>query len=161
MSDYSQWEDDDETFDGDSNAMRELRKAYKAMQKQNKELSEQLETIKSSTRERSVKDVLTSKGLPEKVAALIPKDVTSAEEVESWISEYGDVFGLQVQDSSEQAQKPASPELQAMTRIAETQSGGQPFSGDSTQLDALIRSAQSPEELNRILFGDSLGPQAV
>jgi hypothetical protein len=161
MSDYSQWEDDDnEDTYGDSNAMKELRKAYKAMQKQNKELAEQLDSFKSSIRERSVKDVLASKGLPEKVAALIPKDATSSEEVEAWITEYGDVFGFN-QDSGEQEANPVSPELQAMNRIAETQSGGQPFSGDAGQLDALIRSATTPEELNRVLFGNALGPQAV
>lgn len=160
MSDYSQWEEDE--FEGDSNAMKELRKAYKAMQKQNKELAEQLDSFKSNLRERSVKDVLVSKGLPEKVAALIPKDATSSEEVEAWLGEYGDVFGLNLQASSEQAaSQPVSPELQAMSRIAETQSSGQPFSGDATQLDALIRAAQSPEELNRILFGNTTGPQAV
>ena len=160
MSDYSQWEEEDE-FEGDSNAMKELRKAYKAMQKQNKELAEQLDSFKSNLRDRSVKDVLASKGLPEKVAALIPKDATSSEEVEAWIGEYGDIFGLSQASSEQAAQQPVSPELQAMTRIAETQSTGQPFSGDATQLDALIRAAQTPEELNRVLFGNTTGPQAV
>lgn len=160
MSDYSQWEEEDE-FEGDSNAMKELRKAYKAMQKQNKELSEQLNSFKSNLRDRSVKDVLASKGLPEKVAALIPKDATSSEEVEAWLGEYGDIFGLTQASSEQAAQQPVSPELQAMTRIAETQSSGQPFSGDATQLDALIRAAQTPEELNRVLFGSVTGPHAV
>lgn len=160
MSDYSQWEEEDE-FEGDSNAMKELRKAYKAMQKQNKELSEQLNSFKSNLRDRSVKDVLASKGLPEKVAALIPKDATSSEEVEAWLGEYGDIFGLTQASSEQAAQQPVSPELQAMTRIAETQSSGQPFSGDATQLDALIRAAQTPEELNRVLFGSTTGPHAV
>jgi hypothetical protein len=160
MSDYSQWEEEDE-FEGDSNAMKELRKAYKAMQKQNKELAEQLDSFKSNLRDRSVKDVLASKGLPEKVAALIPKDATSSEEVEAWLGEYGDIFGLTQASSEQAAQQPVSPELQAMTRIAETQSSGQPFSGDATQLDALIRAAQTPEELNRVLFGSTTGPHAV
>lgn len=160
MSDYSQWEEEDE-FESDSNAMKELRKAYKAVQKQNKELAEQLDSFKSNLRDRSVKDVLASKGLPEKVAALIPRDATSSEEVEAWLGEYGDVFGLMQASSEQAAQQPVSPELQAMTRIAETQSSGQPFSGDASQLDALIRAAQTPEELNRVLFGNALGPQAV
>lgn len=160
MSDYSQWEEEDE-FEGDSNAMKELRKAYKAVQKQNKELAEQLNSFKSNLRDRSVKDVLASKGLPEKVAALIPKDATSSEEVEAWLGEYGDIFGLTQASSEQAAHQPVSPELQAMTRIAETQSTGQPFSGDATQLDALIRAAQTPEELNRVLFGSVTGPHAV
>lgn len=161
MSSY-EWDDDDD-IDGapnDTNAMKELRKAYRAAQKQNKELAEQLDSFKSSLRDRSVKDVIASKGLPDKVSALIPKDVTSAEEVEAWLADYGDIFGV---PASSEEQKPAAPnpELQALNRIAATQSSGQTFSGDAGQLDALIRAATTPEELNQILFNNSAGPQAI
>ena len=159
MSDYSQWEDDLEDS-GETNAMKYLREAYKKAQKQNKEMAERLEQLQSSLRERSVKDVIASKGLPEKVAALIPKDITSSEDVENWINEYGEIFGVQAQSSTEGQPATPSPELQALSRIAGAQSTGQPFSGDATQLDALIRSAQTPEELNKILFGSAAGPQA-
>ena len=100
MSDYSQWEDDLEDS-GETNAMKDLREAYKKAQKQNKEMAERLEQLQSSLRERSVKDVIASKGLPEKVAALIPKDITSSEDVENWINEYGEIFGVQAQSSTE------------------------------------------------------------
>ena len=159
MSDYSQWEDDLEDS-GETNAMKDLREAYKKAQKQNKEMAERLEQLQSSLRERSVKDVIASKGLPEKVAALIPKDITSSEDVENWINEYGEIFGVQVQSSTEGQPATPSPELQALSRISGAQSSGQPFSNDATQLDALIRSAQTPEELNKILFGSAAGPQA-
>lgn len=161
MSDFD-WDDDDSTADAqESNAMRELRKAYKAAQKQNKELQEQLENIQGSLRERSVKDVLASKGLPEKIAAFIPKEATSAEEVESWLTEYGDVFGVTAQDSGEAQPQQTSPELAALARIASTQSTGQPFSNDPDQLAGLIANADSPEALNKLLFGNVNGPQAV
>jgi HSP90 family molecular chaperone len=161
MSDYD-WDDDDDNdgASGDTNAMKELRKAYKAMQKEKKELMESLDSLKSSVRDRSVKDVIASKGLPEKVAALIPKDATSTEQVEEWLSEYGEIFGIQ---AASEERKPAAPnpELQALNRIAATQSSGQPYSGDATQLDALIRAATTPEELNQILFNNAAGPQAI
>lgn len=162
MSDFD-WDDDDSMDASESNAMKELRKAYKAAQKQNKEMQEQLAQMQSALRERSVKDVLASKGLPEKIAAFIPNEATSAEEVESWLSEYGDVFGIQSgSDSSEgQPQQEASPELQALSRIAATQSSGQPFSNDPDQLAGLIANADSPEALNKLLFGNVTGPQAV
>lgn len=161
MSDFD-WDDDDSTADAqESNAMRELRKAYKAAQKQNKELQEQLENIQGSLRERSVKDVLASKGLPEKIAAFIPKEATSAEEVESWLTEYGDVFGVKAQDSGEGQPQQTNPELAALARIASTQSTGQPFSNDPDQLAGLIANADSPEALNKLLFGNVTGPQAV
>lgn len=163
MSGY-EWDDDDE-FDGasnDSNAMKELRKAYKAAQRQNKELLDTLESLKSSVRERSVKDVLAQRGVSPKVAKLIPAEATSAEEVEAWLDEFGEVFGIESNTSSEE-QKPAAPDpdLQAIGRISAQQSSGQPYSGDADQLDALIRGAQTPEELNKILFGSFTGPQAV
>ena len=159
MSEY-EWDDDELDAQGETNAMRELRKAYKKLQAEKKELAESLESMQSSLRERSVKDVIASKGLPEKVAALIPKDATTSEEVEAWIAEYGDVFGIQVEAEQPAQPKQVNPELAALNRISETQSSGQPFSNDPDQLAGLISSAQNPEELNRLLFGSMTGPQA-
>lgn len=161
MSEY-EWDDDDLETSNDSNAMKELRKAYKKLQAEKKELSEMLEGMQSSLRERSVKDVLASKGLPEKIAAFIPKDAATSEEVEAWISEYGDVFGVQAGEAEQPAQQSqVNPELAALNRIASTQQSGETYSGDPDQLDALIRAATTPEELNRILFGNAMGPQAI
>lgn len=162
MSEY-EWDNDDD-FDGasnDSNAMKELRKAYKKLQAEKKELSEMLSNVQSSLRERSVKDVIASKGLPDKIVSLIPSDVTTSEEVEAWIAEFGDVFGVQSVEASEPEQ-PAqvNPELAALNRISETQSSGQPFTNDPDQLASLIAGATSPEELNKLLFGSMSGPQA-
>lgn len=159
MSEY-EWDDDDIDTSSDSNAMKELRKAYKKLQAEKKELAESLESMQSSLRERSVKDVIASKGLPEKVASLIPKDATTSEEVEAWIAEYGDVFGIQVEADTQPEAAP-NPELQALNRISETQSSGQPFTNDPDQLASLISSAQSQEELNKLLFGNVMGPQAI
>ena len=159
MSEY-EWDDDD-IDTNDSNAMKELRKAYKKLQAEKKELAEQLEGMQSSLRERSVKDVIASKGLPEKVAALIPKDATTSEEVEAWIAEYGDVFGVQVEADEPEQSTQVDPELAALNRISETQSGGQPFSNDPDQLASLISAADNPEALNKLLFGNEMGPQAI
>lgn len=161
MSEYD-WDDDD--LDGapgnDGNAMKELRKAYAAEKKRNKEMMEKLSALESSVRERSVKDIVASKGLPEKIAKLIPADVTSPEDVENWVAEYADLFGTPVaQDNQEPAEFNA--DLAALERISSAQSSGQTYSGDPNQLDALIRAAQTPEELNKILFGSVNGPQVV
>lgn len=161
MSEY-EWDDDDLETSNDSNAMKELRKAYKKLQAEKKELAESLESMQSSLRERSVKDVIASKGLPEKVAALIPKDATTSEEVEAWIAEYGDVFGIQTSEAEEPTQQAqVNPELQALNRISETQSSGQPFTNDPDQLASLINAADNPEALNKLLFGNTTGPQAI
>ena len=159
MSEY-EWDDDEMDAQGETNAMRELRKAYKKLQAEKKELAESLESMQSSLRERSVKDVIASKGLPEKVAALIPTDATTSEEVEAWIAEYGDVFGIQAEAEQPAQPRQVNPDLATLDRISETQSSGQPFSNDPDQLASLINSAQSPEDLNKLLFGSTTGPQA-
>ena len=162
MSEF-EWDDDDNLESGDGNAMKELRKAYKKLQAEKKELAEQLESVQSSIRERSVKDVIASYGLSDKVSALIPNDVTSAEEVDDWIQTYGDVLGLEFEESSEATSEPnaaVSPEMQSLSRIAETQSSGEPFTNDPDQIAGLIAGADSAEALNRLLFGNADGPMA-
>ncbi len=164
MSDFDFDDDDFGDAQGDSGALRDLRKAYKSLQKQLKDAVAENESLKSSVRERSVKDVLASKGLPEKIAKFIPADATSAEDVEAWLSENGDVFGASATADTEglpQQDAPVDPNLAAWQRISQTQSSGQPFTNDPDQLASLIKSAGDPEELNKILFGNSAGPQAV
>lgn len=165
MSEYD-WEDDDlDSNDGSgSNAMKDLRKAYKTAQKQNKELADQLAEMQKQIRTRSVKDVLASKGLPEKISAFIPETATTSEEVEAWVAEYGDIFGVApAQQSSDGGSepKPVDPSLQALGRISATQQSGQPFSMDSDQIASRISGASSIEELNTILYGNPAGPMAV
>ena len=165
MSEYdNNWEDEfesEETRGG--NAMQELRKAYKASQKQNKDMAEKLADMQKQIRTRSVKDVLSSKGLPEKISAFIPETATTSEEVEAWVAEYGDIFGVQAQPASDsnagQVQQ-VDPAIQALSRISATQQSGQPYSTDPDQMAARMAAAQSPEELNQILFGSKLGPMA-
>lgn len=163
MSNFDFDDDDFEDAQGDSGAIRDLRKAYRALQKQLKEVTAEKESLQSSIRERSVKDVLASKGLPEKIAKFIPADVTSAEDVEAWVSEYGDVFGTPPPAQAETEGQPqqVDPNLQAWQRISSTQSGGQPFMNDPDQLASLISAASNPEELNKVLFGNVTGPHAI
>lgn len=163
MSEYD-WLDD-EDFSGapnDSNAMKELRKAHRETQKRNKEMAAQLESLQSSLRERSVRDILDAKNIPAKVAALVPKDITSAEDVESWLAEFGDVFGFTSQESKQDESKPiVNPELEKWSRISSTQSSGEAYNGDNDQMSALINAATTVEELNKLLHGNSTGPLAM
>jgi hypothetical protein len=162
MSDYD-WDDDDTDTDtsNDSTGMKELRKALRASEKRNKEMSGKLDEMRNVSRERTVKDIISSKGLPDKIIKLIPFDVTSPEDVESWVAEYSDLFGSPA--PATQSQEPAvnAADMQALRRISDTQASGQTFDGDFDQLDARIRAASSPEELNKVLFGNAHGPQVV
>ena len=163
MSEYDDWEDNTEDAQ-EGVDIPELRKAYRKLQKQNKELLDQLGGMQKQVRERSVKDVLTEKGLPPKIAAFIPDSVNTSDEVEAWITEYGDVFGVQVEEQGVEApsggSKKNDPTLEALGRISSVQQSGEPYSGDPDQLASLISNARTPEELNEILFGTTQGPQA-
>lgn len=156
------WDDDD--FDADEPQSRDvpdLRKAHRALKKQYKELEDQLLSMRQQVRERSVKDVLASRGISEKVAKLIPDNITSPEEVDQWVADYADVFGIKQEPSGGESEQFAEPEdAAALGRIATNQQQGVPFTGDEAQLASLIQSAPDPEALNRILFGNATGPQA-
>lgn len=159
------WDDDDD-FDGDDsrgNDVPDLRKAYNALKKQLKEAQSQNQALQQSVRERSIKDVLAAKGLPEKIARFIPDSITSNDDVLAWVEDNGDVFGVQAPQSDNTApvqQDELPADIQALARISAQQSSGAPYSGDESQLAALIAAAQSPAELNKILFGNATGPAA-
>lgn len=156
------WDDDlDLEDDGPQGDIPDLRKAHRALKRQYKELQDQFTAVQKQARERSVKDVLAAKGLNEKIAAFIPETATSAEDVAAWVEEYGDVFGAAPAQPASEQQKPATdPALEGLMRIAGTQASGETYSGDTDQLAALIASAQNPQELNKILFGNAAGPAA-
>jgi hypothetical protein len=160
---YDGYDDDNDDFDNDSsNPLRALRKENRAKEKQIKELQEQLQSLSKATRERSLADVLTARGLPSKIAKFIPEDVTSEEDVASWLDEYGDVFGASSSAPEQSAPADENAEvLSALQKIASTQSTGQAPTGDQSQIAALIAGARTPEELNKVLFGNEHGPAAI
>ena len=76
----NQYEDDEDDFTGEEvqqDAPANLRKALKKAEREKKELAEQLAQIQSDLRNRSVKEVLATKGVPDKVAKFIPADVST------------------------------------------------------------------------------------
>ena len=148
MSDFD-WDDDDsfEDAQGESTAMKELRKAYREMKKQNKELQESLNGMKTSVRERSVKDVLASKGLPEKISKFIPEDVTSAEEVEAWVAEYGDVFGAKPTATETQEH---DPQVDSFNRMSQAINTAQAAPAKIEDLRNAVANAKTRAELDAL-----------
>ena len=97
------WDDDEDDQDTDnevqmdgSDLLKKLRKAKRSDEKRIKELTEQLEGLSKSQRERTVKDVLDKKGVNPKAQRLILKDLddVSEESVNNWLADNGDLFGL-------------------------------------------------------------------
>ena len=148
----NQYEDDD--FDDieetpDQNGPANLRKALKRAEKEKKELAEQLAAIQTDLRSRSVKEVLASKGVPDKVANFIPGDVTTPEQIDSWLTENADVFGFQKSEEAAQADEKTQANVAAYNRInASTQNATTP--SREADLMSKLEGAKSIDELNAI-----------
>jgi hypothetical protein len=151
----NQYEYEDEIEEQQDNGPAELRKALKKAQKEREAIEAELNKMRSDMRARQVKDVLASKGVPDKLAKLIPSDVDTPEQIDSWLSEYSDVFGIQRQ---EEAVQPTVDEetVKANQRINQSTSTAQVPSGETSAHQKLLQ-AKSKEELDQILFGQSLG----
>jgi len=139
-------EDDDLTTDG-GDVVKQLRKVNRTLEKRLKELEVEANGLKNQTRQRTVKDVLSAKGINPKVAAFIPQDIDTTEEaVSAWLAEYGDVFGVQA-PADEKAKDPANA---AQRRIQDVMQTGTPPGVDEDAL-ARILNATSAADLSAIL----------
>lgn len=163
MGIYDTDDDDDELDEiqeerrGSNNAMRQVRKALRDAQEQNKTLQEQLAELTKENRSRAISDVLASKGLSNpKIAKLIPADLEpTAEAVSAWLAEYADVF----RDDPSQGDVPpkVEPDLPqgVVEQLRDIQSIAQGGLNPSMQGDLMTRinAAQSKEDLDAIFRG--------
>jgi hypothetical protein len=97
------WEDEDDELDtieeaplDGSDLLKKLRKAKRADEKRIKELTEQLEGFSKAQREAIVKSTLEKKGVNQKAARLVMKDLEDINEdsVSNWVNDNADLFGL-------------------------------------------------------------------
>ena len=144
------WDDEDDDQDTDtdtqmdgSDLLKKLRKAKRADEKRIKELTEQLETFTKSQRESTVKAVLEKKGVNQKAARLVLKDLDgdfSEDAVNNWINENADLFGLEVQEKQDEQNLATLRQQDVMTQKA--------FTPDRAQdLEQRMDNAGSMEEL--------------
>ena len=142
---YQDWEDDedldvqDTRQPSDSDLLKQLRKELKNKTKALSELEQQLNTVRASQRDATIKTVLESKGINPKIAKFIPTDVDSSPEVIStWIDENADVFGI----ASNKEEQPA-PNLAALRSIDSVTANAQsPANAD----DMALRIQNATEE---------------
>lgn len=146
---YNEYDDEDDFSDEPQDVLKQLRKVNRTLDKRAKELEQELSSLKTQSRQRTVKDVLSAKGINPKVAAFIPQDIETTEEaVSAWLNEYGDVFG--VQPAGETQSKVSDPALVAQRRINEVIASGTPPQVDEDAL-AKILNATSAADLSAIL----------
>jgi hypothetical protein len=149
------WDDEDdeldtpEQFAGDgSDLLKKLRKAKRADEKRIKELTEQLETFTKAQRERVVKEVLEKKGVNQKAARLVMKDLddVNEESVSRWLEDNADLFGIKTAEEA----TVNKDELAALrNQDVMTQSALTPDQG--MNLDQRLNQAQSADEILSIL----------
>jgi hypothetical protein len=145
-------EDDDfDLEDGPQDVVKQLRKVNRTLEKRLKELEQEATSLKTQTRQRTVKDVLTAKGINPKVAAFIPQDLDASEEaVTNWLNEHGDVFGIKSGEESESKSTPNNQALQAQQRINDVVSTGTP-PGVDEDMYAKMANVKNAAELNALL----------
>ena len=151
MSNYEYEDDDDDvtTTDTSNDLVKQLRKANKQKEKELAELKAQFEGVSKAQRERSIKDVLESRGVNSKIAKFIPSDLDPTEEsLSKWLDENGDVFGFQTTESNQPVVDPAqAAAYKKMNSVTE-----QGLTPDAT--DDIMRklmNANSKEELDDII----------
>jgi hypothetical protein len=150
MATNYEYDDEDDFTEESGDVVKQLRKVNRTLEKRLKELETEANTFKVQARQRTVKDVLSAKGINPKVAAFIPQDIDVTEEaVSAWLDEYGDVFGVKPAET-EETQEKAAPDASAQSRINNVISTGTPPGVDEDSL-AKILNAASAADLSKIL----------
>ncbi len=152
------WDDEDDDLDTDvsdpqmdgSDLLKKLRKAKRNDEKRIKELTEQLEGLTKSQRERTVKEVLEKKGVNPKAVRLILKDIddVSEESVNNWLEDNGDLFGLTPTQEAPQA----SEMDRAALRQQDILTQGALTPDRAEDINMRIDQAQSSEELINLIY---------
>ena len=147
------WDDEDD-LDNETNLtgddlVKKLRKAKRADEKRIKELTEQLETLSKSQRERLVKEVLETKGVNPKAARLILKDLddVNEESVSTWLDDNSDLFGLKKEEQQKEEQ---SMNLAALRQQDIVTQGALP-PNRAEDLETKLNNAQSADEILALL----------
>ena len=151
MSNYEYEDDDDDvtTMDTSNDLVKQLRKANKQKEKELAELKAQFEGVSKAQRERSIKDVLESRGVNSKIAKFIPSDLDPTEEsLSKWLDENGDVFGFQATESNQPVVDPATAAAYKKMNSV-TEQGLTPDSHDDIM--RRLMNANSKEELDEVI----------
>ena len=152
------WDEDEDDLDTDnevqmdgSDLLKKLRKAKRNDEKRIKELTEQLEGLSKSQRERTVKEVLEQKGVNPKAQRLILKDLDdiTEESVNNWLEDNGDLFGLTKPEVNEEKElnRAALRQQDVVTQLGTTPDKAQ-------DLMNRVMNAATADELTSIIQGN-------
>jgi hypothetical protein len=150
------WDEEDDDLDTETEApldgsdlLKKLRKAKRADEKRIKELTEQLEGFSKAQREATVKNILEQKGVNQKAARLILKDLDgdfSEESVTNWLDDNADLFGIEVSQKPDSQNLATLRQQDVMTQNAVTPDRAQ-------DIEQRMNNASSMEELMALMQG--------
>lgn len=150
----------DENLPDEGDGIKNLRKQYDAMKKQNDELLSELGTFRAERRASQVAEVLKAKGVPAEAASLYSGEDTSEAAVVKWVEQHASVFGG-VKQEADQADVPDA-NAEAARRVAGNSFGavegssvptaGAPILGDPDEMERFMRTAPIEELQKRGLF---------
>jgi len=142
-------EDETPTRSNSNDALRKVRRAERAKDKQLKELNAELESLRKFQREATISKVLTERNINPKIAAFIPGDLeVSTEAISSWLEQHGDVFGVQ---QVEQQQGLQDVDIATLRQIDAATSGAYSLD-DTNDMFSALNNVQSQEELLDLLY---------
>lgn len=129
--------------------LKEIRRADRAKQKRIKELEAELSSLRTFQRESVVKSVLTDKGINPKIASIIPSDISAdADSISTWIEQYADVFGIEVQSPNPGLSQ------EDMATLGQINSATQNALQSEMQVDlaSAIANAESVEDIMNLFY---------
>jgi len=151
------WDEEDDDLDTESQSfgatesdlLKKLRKAKRSDEKRIKELTEQLEGLTKMQRERVVKEVLEKKGVNQKAARLVLKDLddVNEESVSNWLDDNADLFGIKVPEQ----EAPVNQQDIARLRQQDVLTQGALTPDRGLDVEQRMKQASSAEELLSIL----------
>ena len=148
----------DDAFDlddndlSDSDLMKRLRKVISDQKKTISEQEEELNEFYSSTRESDISEALVSMGVDSKISRFVPDSIESVDELETWVEENADVFGIVPAEERGDASDIDREHIEAAEMMAAISEGDiDPDIG--LDLAARIENAGSPDELMALLKG--------
>ncbi len=139
---------DTDEFETDDHLVKDLRKQLNEAIKARKQFEEELTSIKSQFRERSVAEILTAKGVNAKVAKFIPSDIESEDQVQAWLQENADLFGAPVvEEQGSPVSEQVRGELQRANQLQERSAPPDKIN----DLEQRLAVAGSVDEINAVL----------
>lgn len=147
---YSDHDNVEETTD----APRGLRAQLETVLAEKKALEQEVANLKGTVRSRTVADILSAKGVPTKVANLIPSDIEGEEAITKWLADWSDVFGIKTETQEDTATQAAAiaatPEAAAAQRLQDL--GNSAVTPTKlADLEARMKEAKTPAELNALM----------